>query len=52
MLSLSEQFKPTAMLAHLTDLAHGAHGPLVLGVVLGPVERALLECRTTVDRRV
>lgn len=35
-----------ADLAHLTD---GAHGALVLGVVLGPVKRALLVRRAAVD---
>lgn len=40
------------MLAHLADLAHDAHGALVLGVVLGPVKRALLERGAAVDRRV
>lgn len=40
------------MLTNLADPANGAHGALVLGVVLGPVKRALLERGATVDRRV
>jgi hypothetical protein len=40
------------MLADLAHLAHHAHGALVLGVVLGAVERALLERRARVDGRV
>lgn len=40
------------MLANLTNVAHSANGALVLGVVLGPVERALLVRRPAVDGRV
>lgn len=38
------------MLSDLAHLADGADGALVLGVVLGPVERALLVCGAAVDR--
>jgi hypothetical protein len=37
------------MLANLTHLAHPADRALVLGVILGPVEGALLEGCSTVD---
>lgn len=40
------------MLADLAHLANGAHGALVLAVVLGPVERALLIRVAAVDGRV
>lgn len=40
------------MLAHLADLADGAHGALVLAVVLGPVKCALLVRCAAVDGRV
>jgi hypothetical protein len=37
------------MLANLANLAYSADGTLVLGVVLGAVKRALLECGAAVD---
>jgi hypothetical protein len=37
------------MLANLANLAHSAHGALVLGVVLGAVKGTLLERCTAVD---
>lgn len=37
------------MLTNLANPANGAHGALVLGVVLGPVKRALLESGAAVD---
>ena len=40
------------MLADLADAADDTHGAPVLGVVLGPVERALLVRRAAVDGRV
>lgn len=40
------------MLANLANLAHSAHGALVLGVVLGAVKGTLLERRTAVDGSV
>ena len=40
------------MLADLADAADDTHGALVLGVVLGAIEGALLERRAAVDRRV
>ena len=38
------------MFAHLAHLTHPADGALVLGVVLGPVKRTLLERCAAVDR--
>jgi hypothetical protein len=40
------------MLTDLAYLADNAHRALVLGVVLGPIKGALLECRAAVDGRV
>lgn len=40
------------MLANLANLAHPAHGALVLGVVLGAVKGTLLERCTAVDGSV
>lgn len=40
------------MLANLAHLADGTNGTLVLAVVLGPVECALLVRRAAVDGRV
>lgn len=40
------------MLANLTNLAHPTDRTLVLGVVLGSVKGALLECRSAVDGSV
>ena len=40
------------MLADLADAADDAYGALVLGVVLGAVEGALLKRRAAVDGRV
>lgn len=50
--SSEEELQPAAVLAHLAHLADGAHGALVLAVVLGPVEGALLVRRAAVDGRV
>lgn len=47
-----EELQPAAVLADLAHLADGTHGALVLAVVLGPVERALLVRRAAVDGRV
>ena len=40
------------MLANLTHLANLANRSLVLGVVLGPIERTRLERSATIDGRV
>jgi hypothetical protein len=40
------------MLANLAHLANSTHGALVLGVVLAPIKRALLERRAAIDGRV
>lgn len=49
---LEEQLQATAVLADLAHLTDRAHRALVLGVVLGPVKRALLICGAAVDGRV
>lgn len=51
-LPLEEELQPAAVLTDLAHLADGAHGALVLAVVLGPVERALLIRVAAVDGRV
>lgn len=48
----SKQLEPAPVLPNLAHLAHAAHAALVLGVVLGPVKRALLKRRAAVDGRV
>lgn len=51
-LNSGKQLQPAPVLTDLAHLAHDAHCALVLGVVLGPVERALLKRRAAVDGRV
>lgn len=48
----SKQLQPASMLADLTHFADDAHGALVSGMILGPVEGALLECCAAIDGRV
>lgn len=50
-LNLREELQPAAVLADLAHPADLAHRALVFGVVLGPVERALLVRRAAVNGR-